>query len=119
MSFWKRKPAHPPRQTPVLRCSFCNKSQLETPKLIAGPRVYICSGCVDICNDILAEDRVVPLRPPPPPVPEGAQAVVCALCKMSVPLDFTVGVPDRGLLCRACTDAVTGASSGKGQPSHE
>ena len=39
-----------------LRCSFCNKSQREVKKLIAGPSVYICNECVDTCNEILAED---------------------------------------------------------------
>jgi ATP-dependent Clp protease ATP-binding subunit ClpX len=41
-----------------LRCSFCNKSQREVRKLIAGPNVYICDECVDICLDIISEDRV-------------------------------------------------------------
>ncbi len=41
----------------VLRCSFCNKSQRDVKKLIAGPTVYICDECVDICLDIIAEDR--------------------------------------------------------------
>ena len=40
-----------------LRCSFCNKSQRDVRKLIAGPSVYICDECVDICVDIIAEDR--------------------------------------------------------------
>lgn len=40
-----------------LRCSFCNKSQREVRKLIAGPNVYICDECVDICLDIISEDR--------------------------------------------------------------
>lgn len=41
-----------------LRCSFCNKSQREVKKLIAGPTVFICDECVDICLDIIAEDRL-------------------------------------------------------------
>ncbi|MDA8020098.1 MAG: ATP-dependent Clp protease ATP-binding subunit ClpX [Thermoanaerobaculia bacterium] len=40
----------------TLRCSFCNKSQREVKKLIAGPAVFICDECVDICLDIIAED---------------------------------------------------------------
>ena len=40
-----------------LRCSFCNKSQREVEKLIAGPTVYICNECVDICLDIIADGR--------------------------------------------------------------
>ncbi|XP_060085390.1 ATP-dependent Clp protease ATP-binding subunit ClpX-like [Ylistrum balloti] len=39
-----------------LRCSFCGKDQREVLKLIAGPNVYICNECIELCNDILAED---------------------------------------------------------------
>ncbi|NOY64951.1 MAG: ATP-dependent Clp protease ATP-binding subunit ClpX [Nitrospirae bacterium] len=39
-----------------LHCSFCGKSQDEVKKLIAGPTVYICNECVDLCNEILAEE---------------------------------------------------------------
>ena len=41
-----------------LRCSFCNKCQREVKKLIAGPKVFICDECVDICLDIIEEDRL-------------------------------------------------------------
>ena len=40
-----------------LRCSFCNKDQRDVKRLIAGPTVYICDECVDICLDIIAEER--------------------------------------------------------------
>jgi ATP-dependent Clp protease ATP-binding subunit ClpX len=39
-----------------LNCSFCGKSQREVRKLIAGPGVYICDECVDLCNDIIVEE---------------------------------------------------------------
>ncbi len=39
-----------------LACSFCGKSQKEVKKLIAGPTVYICDECIDLCNDIIAEE---------------------------------------------------------------
>ncbi len=39
-----------------LRCSFCGKSQREVRKLIAGPSVYICDECVELCNDIVTEE---------------------------------------------------------------
>ena len=39
-----------------LHCSFCGKSQDEVKKLIAGPSVYICNECVDLCNDIIEEE---------------------------------------------------------------
>ena len=38
------------------RCSFCGKSREEVRKLVAGPTVYICDECIDLCNDIIAED---------------------------------------------------------------
>lgn len=39
-----------------LTCSFCGKSQEEVKKLIAGPAVYICDECIELCNDIIAEE---------------------------------------------------------------
>jgi ATP-dependent Clp protease ATP-binding subunit ClpX len=39
-----------------LKCSFCGKSQDEVKKLIAGPTVYICDECVELCNEIIAEE---------------------------------------------------------------
>jgi ATP-dependent Clp protease ATP-binding subunit ClpX len=52
-----------------LRCSFCGKSQNEVKKLIAGPTVYICNECIDICNEIITDDQqaeAVATRPPLP-----------------------------------------------------
>ena len=45
------------RSEEVLRCSFCGKSQNEVRKLIAGPTVYICNECIDICNEIINDDE--------------------------------------------------------------
>ncbi|MBI2606446.1 MAG: ATP-dependent Clp protease ATP-binding subunit ClpX [Deltaproteobacteria bacterium] len=39
-----------------LSCSFCGKNQREVKKLIAGPTVYICDECIDLCNDIISEE---------------------------------------------------------------
>jgi len=44
------------RDGKLLYCSFCGKSQHEVRKLIAGPSVYICDECVDLCNDIIREE---------------------------------------------------------------
>ena len=41
-----------------LKCSFCGKSQDQVRKLIAGPGVYICDECIDLCNEILDEELV-------------------------------------------------------------
>jgi len=56
----------------ILRCSFCNKDQNDVRKLIAGPTVFICDECVEVCNDIIADDnrfdnRSVRSSLPPPP----------------------------------------------------
>jgi len=53
-----------------LKCSFCNKSQRDVRKLIAGPTVYICDECVDICLDIIAEDRVLETQTPETKLPK-------------------------------------------------
>ncbi len=44
------------REGKLLYCSFCGKSQHEVRKLIAGPSVFICDECVDLCNDIIREE---------------------------------------------------------------
>ena len=123
MVFWKPKGTESQGRTPppsVFRCSFCNKSQREVEKLIAGPTVYICSECVEICNDILRENRM--LMPEPravsgasEPEPEGEilanppvdpRPVRCRLCGMMSVLEFLSPVRNRGWLCGACLDAV-------------
>src|SRR6187431_3682731 len=48
---------HGDERTGNLVCSFCGKSQDEVRKLIAGPTVYICDECIDLCNDIIAEEQ--------------------------------------------------------------
>ena len=40
----------------LLRCSFCGKTQEEVKKIIAGPTVYICGECIDLCNEIMEEE---------------------------------------------------------------
>jgi len=49
-------PKHGDDKTKDLVCSFCGKGQEEVRKLIAGPTVYICDECIDLCNDIIAEE---------------------------------------------------------------
>src|SRR5437867_1272095 len=47
----------------VPQCSFCGKSPAEVQRLIAGPTVYICDECIDLCNEILLEEGVAEPRP--------------------------------------------------------
>src|ERR687890_732492 len=60
-----RPPPAEPEEPPVarigdggdlLKCSFCGKSQKQVKKLIAGPGVYICDECIDLCNEIIEEE---------------------------------------------------------------
>jgi len=110
MSFWsrKRKPDSAESLRPVLHCSFCNKSHLDVPKLISGPRVYICSECVEICSEILEKGLVTELRPQRGSQEGGAPAaqIWCSLCKTLVLLDLAVAVRDRGWVCQQCVAAV-------------
>ncbi|MEX2324206.1 MAG: ATP-dependent Clp protease ATP-binding subunit ClpX, partial [Nitriliruptoraceae bacterium] len=45
----------------LLKCSFCGKSQKQVKKLIAGPNVYICDECIDLCNEIIEEELAEPV----------------------------------------------------------
>ncbi|MCH2423705.1 MAG: AAA family ATPase, partial [Acidimicrobiales bacterium] len=44
----------------LLKCSFCGKTQKQVKKLIAGPGVYICDECIDLCNEIIEEELSEP-----------------------------------------------------------
>jgi ATP-dependent Clp protease ATP-binding subunit ClpX len=48
--------ARPTDTNEQLLCSFCGKSQRQVKKLIAGPGVYICDECIDLCNEIIEEE---------------------------------------------------------------
>ncbi len=56
----------------TLRCSFCGKSQNEVKKLIAGPTVYICNECIDICIEIISDDAQQEAAAARPPLPKPA-----------------------------------------------
>lgn len=98
-----------------LRCSFCNKSQSEVRKLIAGPTVFICDECVDVCRGIIADDNQMQTSDdaePPLPLPKGAlngPPVQCALCGTLVPCSDVVPVPHRGVVCLGCAGEVEAA----------
>jgi len=97
-----------------LCCSFCNKSQRQVRRLVAGPSVQICDECIDICVDILAEERND--APATPPDHEGyastappLAAASCALCHMTTPGEHLIAVDRRGALCPACIGAIEAA----------
>src|SRR5438270_322752 len=61
------------RTDDTLRCSFCGKTQNEVKKLIAGPTVYICNECIDICNEIITDDANQEAQTHRPPLPKPAE----------------------------------------------
>ena len=85
--WWRKKTDH--LEQKVLRCSFCNKWQHDVERLIAGPKIFICDECVEVCNDIIADDKRVSK---PSGAAGGAKAdeplswpseIQCALCHTS------------------------------------
>ena len=54
--------ARPTDSNEQLLCSFCGKSQRQVKKLIAGPGVYICDECIDLCNEIIDEELTTPAQ---------------------------------------------------------
>ncbi|NCO83936.1 MAG: ATP-dependent Clp protease ATP-binding subunit ClpX [Nitrospirae bacterium CG_4_10_14_3_um_filter_44_29] len=50
----------PKKDENIVKCSFCGKGQDEVKKLIAGPTVYICNECVELCNEIMADELFPP-----------------------------------------------------------
>src|SRR5947208_4672206 len=54
--------ARPTDSNEQLLCSFCGKSQRQVKKLIAGPGVYICDECIDLCNEIIDEELTAPAQ---------------------------------------------------------
>lgn len=101
--------------TPVFHCSFCNKSQRDVRRLIAGPNVYICDECVDICLDILAEERKDRREASASKEAEGqrswarSNASFCALCRLPVTVAEAIVVEGRGLICKGCRGEIEAA----------
>jgi ATP-dependent Clp protease ATP-binding subunit ClpX len=57
---FRRRTTSARKSTATLTCSFCGKHQRQVDKLIAGPDVYICNQCVDLCVEIIAKERPKP-----------------------------------------------------------
>jgi len=132
--FWRNKPDRSKKAAqPVLWCSFCKKAQYDVRKLIAGPTVFICNECVEVCNDIIADDtrrekraaeqnlgtrnEVPDGRATDEPLrwPADANVIRCALCRMPTPVVDAVAIESRGVVCPGCIDAVEAAAAARRQ----
>jgi len=79
----------------TLRCSFCNKSEHDVQKLIAGPEVFICDECVAVCVGVISgTDR------------SAGAGTLCPICRDVVPLEQIVLLEGGGRLCRGCVRAI-------------
>jgi hypothetical protein len=101
-----------------LRCSFCDKSQDDVRKLVAGPAARICDECVEVCVDILADDTLQPsagadeTRQKYRTGSSGSSSDTrCTMCRMPLLLEEAVAVPNRALLCRPCVAEVQAAAA--------
>ena len=108
MNLFRKK--EPPPTPGELRCSFCNKGQRYVKRLVAGPNVYICDECVEICVDVINH--------PPEPFtgvpaestePRSNVAATCSICRLPFVLAEGLYVEERGILCPACVQAVQAA----------
>jgi len=121
---------HPEAPKELFHCSFCRKSQNEVLKLIAGPTVYICDECVQVCVDIINHDAGATGSGQTREAAEararaaaermnrdqGGQPRIeaevpswhfrCPLCEMVVPTDDAIPIAGRGVLCRPCVLAI-------------
>ena len=104
-----------PVDEPILRCSFCNQSQAEIRKLVAGPNVFICDECVEVINRIMLDDDP-PLAAEEAPSQQVARSTViipCKLCEQQFPLEEALAVSERGFLCPGCVLEVNAALAQK------
>src|SRR5262245_11323181 len=110
---WWRKKASPPMRQ-VIRCSFCRKHQDDVTRLIAGPEVFICDECVEVCNDVIADDQRFEQRSSGKPAARRddnplpwPHAIACVLCRKAIDAnEGTVIGGHRGTLCADCVTAV-------------
>src|SRR5579872_1141046 len=91
-----------------LNRSFCGKNQDEVRKLIAGPMVFICDECVDLCNDIIADETESPeeeASPAPISVTAGepfVSEVVTRYADTNVGADYTLASDGVNWMCEGC-----------------
>jgi ClpX C4-type zinc finger len=91
-------------------CSFCGKEQHEVRKLVAGPSVFICDECVELCKGIVAEElgRDEVARGASPVAADGKSQTerLCGICMEPRETDELVFLPHAAYLCAACLDEI-------------
>lgn len=87
-------------------CSFCGKGQEEVRKLIAGPTVFICDECVDLCDQILAKEKVGDGKAGKKAAPSAATEGLCGICMEPREQDELVFLPHAAYLCAGCLEEI-------------
>ena len=99
-----KKPPAPPEtpveQRPNIRCSFCAKNQDQVRKIIAGPAVYICDECIDLCNDIIFDEVDREQQQ------EHEKDGQCSCCAKEYKRADLSRFPDDTLFCKSCMDGI-------------
>jgi hypothetical protein len=97
--------------------SFCGKDQNQVRRIIAGPEVFICDECVDLCNSLLEKscnhDTPSAQSEQPTAFDLDTRCVLYRLSKLDAELVF---VPDRGAICVICVEAVNAAAEHQKKP---
>jgi ClpX C4-type zinc finger protein len=113
--FRRRKPSQPTADTGaerILACSFCGKTQDEVRKLIAGPTVFICDECIDLCNDIIAaECEQEEANAQTGADREGRTSILatnvsCSVCRLPKAAPDVLTVAEGRFVCRVCARAI-------------
>jgi NAD-dependent dihydropyrimidine dehydrogenase PreA subunit len=104
-----------PNDAQSLRCSFCNKSSDEVRKIIAGRTACICDECIEVCEDIVADEsssRTTGIGYGAPTKP--ITRIRCALCGERKPYNDSVLALRQGALCATCVSDIGWALAEKG-----
>jgi len=103
---------------PGVKCSFCGKHQDEVRKVIAGPDVYICDECIDLCNDVIERECEAEEGPGDRPAQADSftTGATCVLCDLPKPVDELVPLPEHGFMCMTCVDIVRIAADLREKP---
>ena len=113
---WRREREQTPSE-PTLRCSFCKRSQDDVRKLIAGPTVFICDDCVQVCVDLISDDTRTEEQVRKRLEAEAAQQtpprsaiVTCTTCRLPLVLEEALTIENGAILCRPCVSAIQAAA---------
>jgi len=102
------------RRRPAFRCSFCNASQAQVAKLIAGPKVYICGSCVAAALGVASTGEATPGPRHVLLQPAGREPHKCSFCGVRPPRATTMVKGPRARICNECLAVCEAVLTGAG-----